>query len=135
MFGKQEASKDLEEMAMERAEALLKVLNAASSMDYIGEPISQLEHALQCGKFAADSGADNEVILGALLHDIGHLLVGFESNDGPSQQRMGNLGVVNHELVGARFLLRLGFSNKLAQLVCGHVQAKVLGQCVPLVWL
>jgi len=124
MFGKQEASKDLEEMAMERAEALLKVLNAASSMDYIGEPISQLEHALQCGKFAADSGADNEVILGALLHDIGHLLVGFESNDGPSQQRMGNLGVVNHELVGARFLLRLGFSNKLAQLVCGHVQAK-----------
>jgi len=56
MFGKQEASKDLEEMAMERAEALLKVLNAASSMDYIGEPISQLEHALQCGKFAADSG-------------------------------------------------------------------------------
>jgi hypothetical protein len=43
-------------LAEERAERVAAVLRASTHMDYIGEDISQLEHALQCAKFAADSG-------------------------------------------------------------------------------
>jgi predicted HD phosphohydrolase len=119
-------------------------------MDYIGESISQLEHALQCAKFAADSGkakyhlatahdqpclmhsrppnvatgADEETVLGAMLHDVGHLQLDVDQDES-SLARMGAVGVQNHEVVGASYLLRLGFSDKVAQLVCGHVQAKV----------
>jgi len=112
----------METIARENAERVMAVLRASTHMDYIGEAISQLEHALQCAKFAADSGADDETVLGAMLHDVGHLGIDHEGAD--MLARMGNLGVCNHEQLGAKYLLRLGFSNKVAQLVCGHVQAK-----------
>jgi len=35
---------------------LLQIMRDAHQQDYIGEPISQLEHALQCAKFASDAG-------------------------------------------------------------------------------
>ena len=41
--------------------------------DYIGEPVSQIEHMCQCAKLAELAGADADVILAAFLHDIGHL--------------------------------------------------------------
>ena len=37
---------------------------------------------------------------------------------------MGGFGVKRHELLGAEFLRKLGFSEKIAQLVENHVQAK-----------
>jgi len=41
---------------------------------YSGEPVTQLEHALQTAKLAEDEGADHELVTAALLHDLGHLL-------------------------------------------------------------
>jgi phosphonate degradation associated HDIG domain protein len=41
---------------------------------YAGEPVTQLEHALQCALFAQDEGADDQLVTAALLHDLGHLL-------------------------------------------------------------
>ena len=41
---------------------------------YDGEPVTQLQHALQTASFAEESGADSELITACLLHDIGHLL-------------------------------------------------------------
>ena len=40
--------------------------------DYIGEAISQMEHALQCGHQAEQDNYSNDIILGAMLHDIGY---------------------------------------------------------------
>ncbi len=40
---------------------------------YSGEPVTQLEHALQCATLAEAEGADNELVTAALLHDLGHL--------------------------------------------------------------
>jgi phosphonate degradation associated HDIG domain protein len=40
---------------------------------YSGEPVTQLEHALQCATLAEAEGADDELVTAALLHDIGHL--------------------------------------------------------------
>jgi len=39
-------------------------------------------------------------------------------------ENMGNVGIKNHEQIGATYLLNLGFSEKVAALVKGHVQAK-----------
>ncbi len=41
---------------------------------YVGEPVSQLEHALQAAYHAEQSCADDALIVAALLHDIGHLI-------------------------------------------------------------
>ena len=101
----------------EIVERVLSVLRAAERSDYIGEEVSQLEHALQCAHFARQSGAGDEVVLAALLHDIGHLL-------DPQAPSMDGLGVIEHERLGADYLRAQGFSERVAKLVEGHVQAK-----------
>ena len=100
----------------ERRRWLLGVLEAAAQAGYIGESVSQLDHALQAATLA-DQAGDPELTLAALLHDIGHLV----PSDEPS---MEGLGTQHHERVGADVLLGLGFSARVARLVAGHVDAK-----------
>ncbi|UVJ43815.1 HD domain-containing protein [Pseudomonas sp. LS1212] len=85
--------------------------------DYIGEPVSQLEHMSQAAQLALAEGYDDEVVLAAFFHDIGHIC---ESDEGG----MGGYGVVSHERVGADYLRRCGFSERMVRLVEYHVQAK-----------
>lgn len=87
--------------------------------DYIGEPVSQLEHMSQAAAFAEEEGYDEEVILAAFFHDIGHLCA-----DAGEAGSMDGMGVVDHEILGADYLLERGFSERLARLVQGHVIAK-----------
>jgi phosphonate degradation associated HDIG domain protein len=42
--------------------------------EYAGEPVSQIEHALQSAQLAELEGASAALITAALLHDLGHLL-------------------------------------------------------------
>ncbi|CAM3762905.1 phosphonate degradation HD-domain oxygenase [Pseudomonas wadenswilerensis] len=85
--------------------------------DYIGEPVSQLEHMSQAAQLALAEGYDDEVVLAAFFHDIGHICGGAEGD-------MGGYGAVSHERVGANYLRRCGFSERLARLVEYHVEAK-----------
>ncbi|MEL1088104.1 phosphonate degradation HD-domain oxygenase [Pseudomonas sp. OB66] len=85
--------------------------------DYIGEPVSQLEHMSQAAELAMAEGCDDEVVLAAFFHDIGHLCAEGAEN-------MGGYGVVSHERIGADCLREAGFSERLARLVEHHVQAK-----------
>lgn len=41
---------------------------------YTGEPVTQLEHALQSAMLAENEGAGDALVTAALLHDLGHLL-------------------------------------------------------------
>jgi phosphonate degradation associated HDIG domain protein len=41
---------------------------------YSGEPVTQLEHALQTAHLAEQSDASDELVTACLLHDLGHLL-------------------------------------------------------------
>jgi phosphonate degradation associated HDIG domain protein len=43
-------------------------------IEYSGEGVTQLEHALQTAQRAEEDGADADLITAALLHDLGHLL-------------------------------------------------------------
>jgi 2-amino-1-hydroxyethylphosphonate dioxygenase (glycine-forming) len=87
--------------------------------EYIGEPVSQIEHMSQSAQLAIEGGHEDEVILAAFFHDIGHICVSRnKEND------MGGFGTKSHEKIGADFLREKGFSEKIAQLVENHVQAK-----------
>ena len=86
---------------------------------YFGEPVTQLEHALQCAHLAEQAGADDETVIAAFLHDIGHLLPPELANG-----YMDGYGTVDHERLGADFLREEGFSEKVAQLIENHVNAK-----------
>ena len=86
--------------------------------DYDGEPVSQSSHMIQCAMLAMEED-DEEVTIGAFLHDIGHLLKHEQFTEA-----MGNFGVVNHEKIGAAFLRERGFSEKICAIVENHVAAK-----------
>lgn len=84
-----------------------------------GERISQLEHMSQAAQLAQQEGYDEEVILAAFLHDIGHLSV-----QGHDYEEMGGFGAMQHDKIGGDFLRSRGFSEKIAALVEAHVEAK-----------
>ena len=84
-----------------------------------GEKVSQLEHMVQSAQIAAHNGFDDDVVLAAFLHDIGHICVSaFPSNS------MDGFGIVDHEKIGADYLRNERFSQKVAKLVESHVAAK-----------
>src|SRR5215470_8086167 len=87
--------------------------------EYAGEKVTQLEHMVQAAQLAEEQGYDEEVILAAFLHDIGHIC---ESADGDNE--MDGFGIKDHEEVGAEFLQGHGFSKRIIRLVESHVQAK-----------
>lgn len=87
--------------------------------DYIGEPVSQLEHMVQSAQLAEQQGYDDEVILAAFLHDIGHLVAKQGDYDS-----MNGYGAISHEKIGAEYLRSMGFSEKITRLVESHVEAK-----------
>ena len=43
-------------------------------IEYAGEGVTQLEHALQTAQLAEQAGAAPELVTAALLHDLGHML-------------------------------------------------------------
>ncbi len=95
------------------ADALLNILAERGHANY-GEDITQLEHALQCAEFAAQSGRGDAFVIAALLHDVGHLLLGDDEVRGHDTR---------HEDLGAR-LLRDVFGDDVAEPVRLHVAAK-----------
>lgn len=84
---------------------------------YSGEPVSQLEHALQSAMFAQADGAAEPLVAAALLHDIGHLV--NDEGDTPSERGIDDL----HQFHGAHFLRAL-FGREVLEPIRLHVQAK-----------
>lgn len=103
----------------ERVAFILSLYHQFGDDDYIGEPVSQLEHMDQCATLAKMEGYDDEVVLAAFFHDIGH----FCEHIMPVEH-MDGFGIVDHEKLGADFLRQQGFSERMASLVENHVQAK-----------
>ena len=107
---------------MEREAKLAEVLQLYADYganDYHGEAVTQLDHMYQMAVLAEEAGYDEEVVLAAFLHDIGHLL-----DDAGMLPAMDGYGVADHEKVGADYLRKLGLSERIASLVESHVEAK-----------
>ncbi len=87
--------------------------------EYSGEKVSQLEHMVQAAQLARVEGFDDEVVLAAFLHDIGHI-----AEKVTDENAMSSYGIKDHEAIGASFLENYGFSFRITRLVASHVAAK-----------
>jgi len=98
--------------------AVVELYDRFAHLNY-DEAVSQMDHALQTAALARAAGASDEVVLAALLHDVGHLL---ELRDGGTPD-----GVVAedlaHEERGARWLSDL-YPGEVTSPIRLHVAAK-----------
>jgi phosphonate degradation associated HDIG domain protein len=84
---------------------------------YSGEPVTQLEHALQTAALAQEAGASAELITACLLHDLGHLL--NDQGETPTLRGIDD----RHQYVAIPRLRRL-FSEAVLAPIRLHVDAK-----------
>lgn len=98
-------------------DGLFELLQSCGGGQYGGEPVTQLEHALQTAALALDQGASAELIAAALFHDIGHLTHGL-GEDATAR------GVDDHHEARAVGILRPLFGDAMWRPVSLHVQAK-----------
>lgn len=82
------------------------------------EVVTQESHAVQAAWLAERAGEQSEVILAALLHDIGHLLLQEEEVDELHSPRDHV-----HEVLGANYLSDF-YTDAVVQPVALHVEAK-----------
>lgn len=84
---------------------------------YSGEPVTQLEHALQTAWLAEQADAGDELVTAALLHDLGHLL--NDQGESPTLRGIDDL----HQYYALPFL-RGVFSDRVLRAIQWHVDAK-----------
>ena len=96
---------------------VMELFGTAGRAAYFGEPVSQEEHALQCAHLADQQGADDSLVVAALLHDVGHLL----HHQGEDIAEQG--ADAQHEVIGQAWLMRR-FGSAVAEPVRLHVAAK-----------
>jgi 2-amino-1-hydroxyethylphosphonate dioxygenase (glycine-forming) len=101
------------------ADEIFDLYEKYGAEEYAGEKVSQLEHMSQAAQLALQEGYDDEVVLAAFLHDVGHLLPVHDESES-----MDGYGMMDHEKVGAEYLRRVGFSERLCKLIASHVNAK-----------
>lgn len=82
------------------------------------EAVTEREHALQSAALATAAGEDDAMVVAALLHDIGHLIVGDLATI-----EVALTSDAEHEAVGARWLRRW-FGPEVTAPVALHVAAK-----------
>jgi len=85
--------------------------------EYLGEPVTMAEHMLQAATFARQQGLAEDVIVAALLHDIGHFTSEFGTYaPDDTTDRF-------HEEAGAQ-VLEAFFPTRVTDCVRHHVAAK-----------
>jgi predicted HD phosphohydrolase len=94
-----------------------ELFHSSVGEEYLGEDITLVEHMIQCGELAIGAGAPDWLVVAALLHDIGHMLV----TDAHAAQ---DAGVdLHHDEVGAEWIANR-FPENVFEAVRLHVDAK-----------
>ena len=99
------------------ADDIFAIYDSRGSTAYFGEPVSVTEHGLQAAYFAQEEHASAALVLAALLHDIGHLIV-----DSPEDIAEWT-DDAHHERIGGGWLSRK-FGPEVSEPVRLHVPAK-----------
>lgn len=98
---------------MNPAVAEIEALFAAHGGESYGEGVTMLEHALQAAALAEVEGAEDALVVAALLHDIGHFL----------QPADDSFGYHKHDRSGGDWLAKR-FGPEVSEPVRLHVAAK-----------
>ena len=100
---------------------LLDAMAHAGARAYGSERVSELAHALQCAELAQAAGADGELTLACLLHDVGR----FAVDQALVFDRVGGAraGARGHHKVGADLIAPF-VPERVAWLVRMHAEAK-----------
>jgi phosphonate degradation associated HDIG domain protein len=98
-------------------EDIAQLFGARGAEQYSGEPVTQLEHALQTAALAEAEGAEDELVTAALLHDLGHLL--HDLGQSPTLRGVDDV----HQYRAIPFLRAL-FAQPVLGAISGHVDAK-----------
>ncbi|SHJ33800.1 phosphonate degradation operons associated HDIG domain protein [Shimia gijangensis] len=85
--------------------------------EYLGEPVTMAEHMLQGATIAEQNGMPEDIIVGALLHDIGHFTSEFGTYAPTDTEDR------HHEDAGAEVLAPF-FPSVITDCVLYHVAAK-----------
>ena len=105
------------------ADLLLDALARSAATRYEGEVVSELEHALQCAELARDGGADEELQLACLLHDVGRYVVDQSLVSDTTERTPVGSSARGHHEVGAE-LLAPWVPERVAWCVRMHADAK-----------
>lgn len=84
--------------SQQKVDALFSYMEKRGQSFY-DEAVTQLEHALQCAALAKQHDASPTLITGALLHDIGHIILDEHNADFAFLDTD-----LNHEVIGAQYL-------------------------------
>ena len=93
------------------------LFEARGGEQYSGEPVTQLQHALQTAALGEVEGANDALVTAALLHDLGHLL--HDLGDTPSMRGVDDV----HQYRALPFLRGL-FDDAVLDAIKLHVDAK-----------
>ncbi len=98
-------------------DCLAAIFEDVAAVEYLGEDVTVAEHMLQSATLAQRARRKDSVIVGALLHDIGHLAgdSGMFSMTDTEDRR--------HEVVGARLVARF-LPAVVTDCIRHHVAAK-----------
>lgn len=99
------------------AERIISLFRDRGDAAYLGEPVSQTEHAVQTAAVAESRGAAPALVVAALLHDLGHLVHGMADDS-------ADIGIDTvHEEAGAAWLAPW-FPPEVTEPIRLHVAAK-----------
>ena len=92
-------AQEMKNRTAEQKVAILFSYMEKRGQSFYDEVVTQLEHALQCATLAQQNGASATLITGALLHDVGHIILDEHNAD-----RAFLDTDLTHEEVGAQYM-------------------------------
>jgi len=106
------------------ADRLIEAMSKSAPRQYGQERVSELAHALQAAELAAGAGADEELVLACLLHDVGRYAVAQEEISDTLEMIAAPAGRARgHHQAGAD-LIQPYVPERVAFLVRAHTDAK-----------
>lgn len=98
-------------------QTLVALFDAEGAQDYLGESVTMAQHMLQTGQAARQAGAGRDLVVAAVVHDVGHF-------SGALSGRELMAGTDNHHDEAGAAWLGQWFGPEITEPVRLHVDAK-----------